>query len=171
MTSMTFTDTHALRGAFVANQLLRLVDLIAVQGDELLQEAGIVIPSRTVSCVLFVGDKGKVSAADIAKALKQPHQLATQRVDLLVKLGLLDRISDPEDRRRNILILTRKGKDQYRRLNVRLAEIEQAFLGLFSEIGCDLTDIAGQALTALSNTPLLQRIQLKGLENLDPLNQ
>jgi DNA-binding MarR family transcriptional regulator len=159
MQTRHFTDTHALKGAFVANRLGALVDLIALQGDSLLQDAGITIPSRAVSCVLLVGDQGQVSAADIAKALQQPHQLATQRVEALIKLGLLKRIDDPEDGRRKILTLTAKGKDQYARLNVRLAEAEQAFLGLFAEIDCDLPAIVERALQSLHSTPLLQRIQ------------
>lgn len=154
-----FTETHALKGAFVANRLSALVDLIALQGDLLLQDAGISVPSRAVSCVLLVGDEGQVSAADIAKALQQPHQLATQRVEALIKLGLLKRIDDPEDGRRKILTLTSKGRDQYARLKLRLAEAERAFLGLFAEIDCDLPAVVERALQALHSTPLLQRIQ------------
>lgn len=154
-----FTVTHPLKGAFVANRLGALVDLIALQGDLLLQDAGISIPSRAVSCVLLVGDEGQVSAADIAKALQQPHQLATQRVEALIKLGLLKRIDDPEDGRRKILTLSSKGKDQYARLKLRLAEAERAFLGLFAEIDCDLPAVVERALQALHRTPLLQRIQ------------
>ena len=159
MQTRHFTDTHALKGAFLANRLSALVDLIALQGDSLLQDAGISIPSRAVSCVLLVGDQGQVSAADIAKALEQPHQLATQRVDALIKLGVLKRIEDREDGRRKILVLTARGKDQYARLNVRLAEAQQAFLGLFAEIDCDLPAVLERTLQALRSTPLLQRIQ------------
>jgi DNA-binding MarR family transcriptional regulator len=159
MQTRHFTETHALNGAFVANRLSALVDLIALQGDSLLEDAGISIPSRAVSCVLLVGDQGQVSAADIAKALQQPHQLATQRVEALIKLGLLKRIDDPEDGRRKILALTAKGKDQYVRLNVRLAEVEQAFLGLFAEIDCDLLAVVERAIESLRDTPLLKRIR------------
>jgi DNA-binding MarR family transcriptional regulator len=156
-----FTETHAFKGAFVANQLSALVDLIALQGDSLLEDAGITIPSRAVSCVLLVGDQGQVSAADVAKALQQPHQLATQRVEALIKLGLLKRIDDPKDGRRKILTLSAKGRDQYARLNARLAEVEQAFLGLFAEVGCDLPAVVERTLQALRSTPLLKRIHGK----------
>jgi hypothetical protein len=53
MTAMNFREKHALKGAFVSNKLLRLVDLIADQGDDLLREAEITIPSRAVGCTLF----------------------------------------------------------------------------------------------------------------------
>ena len=154
-----FTETHALKGAFVANRLSALVDLIAQQGDLLLQDAELSIPSRAVSCVLLVGDQGQLSAADIAKALQQPHQLATQRVEALLELGLLKRIDDPQDGRRKILTLSARGRDQYARLKVRLAEAEQAFLDLFAEIDCELPAVVERAISALLSRPLLQRIQ------------
>ena len=160
MAKLNFRDTHTLKGAFLSNTLLRLVDLIALQGDDLLHDAGIVIPSRAVACTLFIGDKGRVSLADAAKALDEPHQLTTQRIEALMKLGLLKSMSDPEDGRRKLIKLTRKGKDQYQRLKIRLAEIEQAFLGLYAEIGCDLPIILEQAIEALHHTPMLERIRM-----------
>jgi len=158
MSDHNFLDAHNLNGAFLSTKLLGLVDVIAEQGNELLQQTGIIIPSRTVSCVLLVGDKGGVSAADIAKALHQPHQLATQRIEALIHLGLLERSSDPNDGRRKILVLTKNGKNQYKRLNLRLKEVEHAFLGLFKEIDCDLADAAEKALCALTTKSMLDRI-------------
>lgn len=159
MTVQNFRDQHVLKGAFLSNTLLRVVDLIALQGDDLLHDAGIIIPSRTVSYVLFIGDQGHASAADIAKRLDEPHQLTAQRIEVLIGLGLLERTSDPDDRRRKILALTRRGKNQYRRLTTRLAEIEQAFLGLYAEIECDLPAVLELALEALHRAPMLERIQ------------
>lgn len=159
MYAPTFTDTHALSGAFLAKQLTRLADVISVQGDELLREAGIIIPARAVSCILLVGDEEHVSVADIAKALDRPHQLATQHIEASIDLGLLKRLNDPNDGRRKIVVLTAKGKVQYRRLRLRLREIEQAFLGLFAEIDCDLSAIAEKARLALGEKSLLKRIE------------
>ena len=77
-----------------------------------------------------------------------------------MKLGLLKSVNDPEDRRRKLIVLTRKGKGQYRRLKVRLAEIEQAFLGLYTDIECDLPIILEKAIEALHHTPMLERIRM-----------
>ena len=90
MVAKNFRDEHALKGAFVSNQLVRLVDLIALQGDDLLREAEITIPSRAVGCTLYIGDNEEVSLADIAKAMDDSHQLTAQRVEGLIKLGLQD---------------------------------------------------------------------------------
>lgn len=159
MAQRNFRDRHTLKGAFLSNLLLRLVDLIALQGDDLLRDAGIIFPSRAVSSVLFIGDRGQVSAADIAKALDEPHQLTAQRIEVLIELNLLKRINDPHDRRRKVLMLSRKGKDQHQRLVCRLAEIEQAFLGLYTEIDCDLPTVLERADQALQRVPILERIQ------------
>lgn len=168
MTAMNFRDEHALKGAFVSNKLLRLVDLIADQGDDLLREAGITIPSRAVGCTLFIGDKGQVSLTDVAKALDEPHQLSAQRVESLIQLGLLERRDDPKDRRRKVLRLTKNGKVQYQRLRVRLAEIEQAFTDLYAEIDHDLSAILDRAIDALYRTPLLERIRKQATQTALP---
>ena len=159
MVAKNFRDEHALKGAFVSNQLVRLVDLIALQGDDLLREAEITIPSRAVGCTLYIGDNEEVSLADIAKAMDDSHQLTAQRVEGLIKLGLLERRNDPNDGRRKVLSLTKVGKVQYQRLLVRLGEIEKAFAGLYAEIGHDLPTILEDAMEALDRTPLLERIR------------
>jgi DNA-binding MarR family transcriptional regulator len=158
MTAKNFRDEHALKGAFLSNLLLRLVDLIANQGDDLLRKAEITIPARAVACVLFIGDKGETSLADIAKGLDESHQLAAHRVEGLIELDLIERSDDPRDRRRKILSLTPKGRTQYKRLCARLAEIEAALSGLYEEIGIHIPTIIEQAVESLHRTPLLDRI-------------
>lgn len=159
MTATNYRDEHALKGAFLSNKLLRLVELIADQGDDVLREAEITVPARAVACALFIGENDHVSLADIAKALGEPHQLSAQRVEGLIQLGLLERGDDPKDRRRKVLRLTENGTTQYQRLRVRLTEIERAFTGLYAEIGHDLPSILDLAIDALHRTPLLERIR------------
>jgi DNA-binding MarR family transcriptional regulator len=155
---MSFIDTHPLRGAFVANQLERLVELIVAQGEDLLQEAGVQVPPRAASIVLLIGEHGEIAVADIAKTLARPHQLVTQRVELLIELGVVKRLSDPADGRRKIVVLTAKGVEQHRRLKARLAQAKAAFATLFAEIGCDLPAVALRAMEALKRRPLLARV-------------
>jgi len=158
MATNTYTDTHPLRGAFVANLLGRLVDMIVAQGEDLLQDAGLDFPSRAASSVLLIGERGNISAADIASALAQPHQLVTQRIELLVDLKIVKRVNDPKDGRRKILTLTNKGTQQFLRLQTRLANAERAFQGLFEEIDCDLPAVAARAMGALGKRSILDRV-------------
>lgn len=156
---MAYLDTHPLRGAFVSNKFIRLSDLIAEQGEDMLRAADIDVPSRAVSIMLLIGEHGEISAADIAKLLQQPHQLVTQRADLLIELALIKRRSDPRDGRRKILVLTAKGVDQFNRLTERMDRVAAVFAALFEEIECDLAAMAMRAIEALRRSPILERIE------------
>lgn len=162
---MRFLDSHPLRGAFVANTLERLVSLIVEQGDALLRDAGMDFPSRAASTVLLLGERTRISAADLAKALGQPHQLVTQRVDLLIERGVVSRAGDPGDARRRILVLTSKGKRQFKALKARLSLAEAAFAALSAEIGCDLSDATRSAIAALERSTVLDRV--RALQEMD----
>lgn len=154
----SYTDTHPLRGAFVANLLGRLVDTIVAQGEDLLQDAGLDFPSRAASSILLIGERGNITAADIASALDQPHQLVTQRIELLIDLKIVKRINDPKDGRRKILVLTDKGTKQFMRLQARLANADRAFEILFKEIECDLPAVVARAMDALGKRSILDRV-------------
>jgi len=154
---MTYLDTHPLHAAFFANKLDRLAGLIAAQGEELLRHAGLDVPSRAVSLMLLVGEHSEISATDIAYLLEQPHQLVTQRAELLIELELIERKNDPGDGRRKILVLTAKGKKQFAKLQICLSEAASVFTALFEEIECDLADLAMRAMKALNNTSVLDR--------------
>lgn len=158
MSKQTFVDKHALHDAFLGNLLDRLVDVIVQQGDDLLKDANLSFPSRTVSTILLIGERQQISAADIAKELSQPHQLVTQRVDLLLKLGIIDRLTDPHDKRRKALVLTPKGISELTILKIRLQGADLAFKQLYKEIGCDLSGAAHQAMKALTKTTLSARV-------------
>lgn len=159
MPKVNYFDAHVLGGAFIANQLDRLADLISEQGELLLQDAGLEFPARTVSCVLLIGERGEISTADIASVLKQPHQLVTQRVEFLITSGIVERFVDPHDGRRKILRLTPSGADQFKRLQECLEKAARAYAGLFEEIECDLPAITRRATEALEHSSVLDRVR------------
>jgi DNA-binding MarR family transcriptional regulator len=153
-------ETHSRRAAFLANTLEALATQIVAQGEVMLQSAGIDFPARACSTVLLLGERGEMSAADLAKSLGQPHQLVTQRIELLIELGIVARVEDPYDARRKVLRLTRKGRSQFDRLDRVLDETQAAFHELFREIGCDLSAKAEQAMAALNRSALPARTRL-----------
>ena len=157
---MTYLEKHPLRGAFVSNKLVHLTDLIAKQGEDMLRDANLDVPSRAVSIMLLIGERGEISAADIANLLQQPHQLVTQRVDLLIDLALIKRRGDPRDGRRKILVLTAKGVDQFNQLTARMVQVADVFAALFEEIECDLAAVTMRAVEALDRSSILERINL-----------
>jgi DNA-binding MarR family transcriptional regulator len=155
---MNFIDEHPRRRAFLANTLERLASVIVAQGDELLRHSGIDFPSRAVSTVMMLGERPGLSAADIAKVLDQPHQLVTQRIELLVEAGIIARIEDEADARRKRLALTARGKRQYEALRRLIERMDRVFSDLFRELECDLSVAAGRALASLRQSPLLERL-------------
>lgn len=161
MTQASFVDTHDRRDAFVANMLDRLAGRIVEQGDELLRDAGVVIPSRSASTLLLLGEARNLSVADVARLLDQPHQLVTQRTDLLIALGAVTRVDDSRDARRRVLRLTAKGRRELGKLNAVLVEAQEAICALYREIGCDLFDAAERAMDALDRASLRQRIEAR----------
>ena len=161
MTTETFLSAHLLRGAFFAHQLDQLAELIAVQGEAFLRDAGIQIPSRAVSTALLIGERGNISAADIAEALDQPHQLATQRIELLISAGIVSRLPDPDDGRRKSLQLTDTGVNQFEKLKQSLKNIDHLFQALFEEVDCDLPNAISRATEALNQSSLLMRLKTR----------
>jgi DNA-binding MarR family transcriptional regulator len=157
MTRSDFLDTHALKSAFLGNMLDRLVELIAQQGDDLMAAANISFPSRAVSTMLLISEQQNLTAADIASVLKQPHQLVTQRIELLLKLGVVVREPDPKDGRRKILVLSTKGTEETARMRRCLADVSGVLKNLQSEIQVDLEVGALKAVNALSERSILER--------------
>ncbi len=152
-----YVDDHPLSGAFVANQLIRLADMISDQGEALLMDARLSFPARAVSTVLLIGDRGAMTAADIAGTLEQPHQLVTQRVELLLNAGVIEKLTDQNDARRKILKLSPEGEAQFARLQMMLEKADKVFSVLFAEISCDLPEVIIRFSNALNNSPLLER--------------
>lgn len=159
MTIVGYLGDHRLQGAFIASRLQGLADLISDQGEALLDDAGLALPSRAVSTVLLIGERGEVSTAEIAKTLQQPHQLVAQRVELLIASGTVKRLADPDDGRRKILQLTPSGADQFVLLQDCLARTARAFGELFEEVGCDLPAITQRVADVLEEKPVRDRVR------------
>lgn len=155
----TFIDTHQYSESFLGFRLSRLVDLIVTQGDELFAAHGLSFPTRAASTVLLISDSESLSTADIARQLQQPHQVATQRVEMLLDIGLIKRTADPKDGRRKKLALTKRGKAESVVLRECLAQAKSVFDGLYDEIGTDLSAASQRALDALSAKTLLDRFE------------
>ena len=95
-----------LSQAYLAHFCRRLADLIIEQGSETLKDMGLKTPTTAVSSLLYLADNNEVSVADLAEALGVSHQMATQRVQGLEKLGLVSRIPSANDKRAKQVVLT-----------------------------------------------------------------
>ncbi len=155
---MSFLSSHALSAAFLGYRSGRLLEILSDQGDRYLKNAGLSFPARANLTILLIDEGENISIADITNELKQPHQLVAQRVSLLIDRGLVSKLSDPQDGRRNILKLTKKGRKEVAILRERLEDAICAFDDLFAEIGVDLNLALEKAVAAFSAVPLEDRV-------------
>ena len=70
---------------------------IEEQTRPLFGEAGIIVPVRSCSLLTALRTAGEASAADLARALGQSHQLVVQKCPALLRLGLITQHADPSD--------------------------------------------------------------------------
>lgn len=155
-----FADLDA---AFLARDLHRLRQEITAQSDLVMIAAGIDIPSSCTSLTLSLLE-GSQSASDLADMLGYSHQLTTQRINMLLKLELVTREASKSDARKKVIVLTDEGRRQAGRLRALLPKIDQAFRGLFDEIGFPLGRACRDALQSLGKSPVLNRIDIAQLQ-------
>jgi DNA-binding MarR family transcriptional regulator len=64
-----------------------------------------------ISILMRLVHRGNTSVSEVGEQLGVTNAAASQAVDRLVQLGLIERTEDPEDRRAKQLALTLKGRD------------------------------------------------------------
>lgn len=154
MSIMQFLDTQA---AF-ALRVKHLQDLLNSQMEMAMRDAGLAIPSKVTGIVQLLYSEGEQSIAQIASRLGYSHQLATQRIQWLLKHNMAETGIDPSDRRKQNLKLTRLGRSEGNRLQQFLPSLSDAYSSLFRELGLDLDAAIIAACSALELNSIGERI-------------
>lgn len=140
----------------------RLSEALSMRIEEqtrpLFDAAGITVPVRSCSLLTALETAGEASAAELARALGQSHQLVIQKCPALLRLGLITQHADPADARRKIFRLTEAGYDQQRRIDAYSARISDVYRSLFEEVG-DVHRAILKTLDALADKPLSERFK------------
>lgn len=129
---------------------------IEEQTRPLFDGAGITVPVRSCSLLTALNNAGEATAADLARALGQSHQLVMQKCPALLRLGFITQHADPADARRKIFRLTDAGRDQLARIDAYSVRISEVYRALFEEVG-DVHGAILKALNALADKPLAER--------------
>lgn len=129
---------------------------IEEQTRELFDASGIVVPVRSCSLLVALAQADEASAAQLARALGHSHQLVTQKIPALLRLGLIVPHPDPADARRKLFRLTDRGRAQLARVDAYSVRISEIYRALFDEVG-DTHRIIVDTLAALEKRPLSQR--------------
>jgi DNA-binding MarR family transcriptional regulator len=150
-------DSSDLNDVSFLGRLSEMLSMrIEEQTRELFDASGIVVPVRSCSLLVVLEQAGEASAAQLARALGHSHQLVTQKIPALLRLGLITQHPDPADARRKLFRLTDKGRAQLASVNAYSDRIAEIYRTLFEEVG-DTHKIILDTLTALEERPLSQR--------------
>ena len=147
-----------MRPAFVAHLAERLTDALCMSTQSLAEAAGLKAPIRTHSVLLFLLERGPASLTEIARSDGQSHQLLASRLKPLERLGLIERLADPNDARRHPYKLTQAGRAEALIVQTAIGEHACAMNEMFAETGVDLVAALDGALEALRIKPLHDRI-------------
>lgn len=135
-----------------------LYHLFLDQVSDLYEDFGLDIPVVCSSTLQLIYEKDQIAPADIARALNDPHQVVAQRLASLSKRQMIQKKGDPEDRRRTVISLTERGKNQARLLEHLMAVSQPVYSELGDEIGADVPAILKQVQSALQTTDLRSRM-------------
>ncbi len=143
--------------SFIGKQADDLGNLISVQIKPILEMMGIIVPVKSCSIIHYLNQSDNYSLADLAKKLNQSHQLVNQKLPGLVKQGLVKKSSDPDDKRRNVFILSEDGRQQAELL--LKSSLLHVYEDLSDEIGANLYQVLNEAIEGLKQKDLLTRFK------------
>ncbi len=151
------SSDHNISQTFIGKQADDLGQLISVQIKPIYQALGIIVPVKSCSIIHQLQVAEQASVTELAKELKQSHQLVKQKLPRLIKLGLIESRHDTGDKRRIYYRLTSLGEDQAERLNQH--SMAQVYASLSAEINADLYQVLTAAINGLKQKDLLSRFQ------------
>lgn len=149
---LAFADKH-----FTARLTEELSELIAAQSEDLFRAFGIDIPVKSCSLMLAIRACEPASARTLSDALVRSHQLVSQKLPKLLRLGLIAIEDDPADGRQKLYRLTAEGRAQLARFQDLRRSLENAYDGLERDAG-PLSQVLRAAIGALRAQPLADRV-------------
>ena len=153
----TIFDTKFLDSYFLL-ALTKVQQEFQSQAEEVFAAYQLDMPVVCDATLQFIAKNAPVSISDISAGLNDTHQITAQRVEKLVKLGVVLRTRDPEDQRRFNLTLTEFGSDQAARLERAMELASMAYQQIYEEIGVNIQDVMTSTLEALRRAPVLDRM-------------
>ncbi len=141
--------------SFIGKQADDLGQLLYVQVKPIYELLGIIVPVKSCSIIHYLRNSKGASLVDLAKKLKQSHQLVKQKLPRLQKLGLIEIEQDSLDKRRKVYHLSTLGKEQAELLKKH--SLQSIYQDLSDEIAADLNTILSAAINSLQKKDLISR--------------
>jgi len=151
--------------AFLAHLLRRLADELVQGAADWYPSVGVTAPPRTISTLLALDEHGPLGVTELARLLQQSHPLVIVWIKELTRLSLVKSKDDPTDRRRTLVSLTAKGRNELVRVRKALVTMERASTELLQLAGNDSLQMLWALERNCRELPFLQRLQQKALHN------
>ncbi|MNM84439.1 MarR family protein [compost metagenome] len=151
--------------AFLAHLLRRLADELVQGAADWYPSVGVTAPPRTISTLLALDEHGPLGVTELARLLRQSHPLVIVWIKELTRLSLVKSKDDPTDRRRTLVSLTAKGRNELVRVRKALVTMERASTELLQLAGTDSLQMLWALERNCRELPFLQRLQQKALHN------
>ena len=147
--------------AFLAHLLRRLADELVEGAADWYPTVGVTAPPRTISTLLALDQHGSLGVTELAALLRQSHPLVITWIKELTRLSLVKSSGDPADRRRTLVSLTKKGRNELVRIRQALVVMEQASSELLNVAGADALAMLWAMERSCQELSFLQRLQRK----------
>ena len=109
------------------------------------------------------GQNGSIYVSDLAAAVKQPLPAVSRALRQLEQDGLIERITDPHDRRKTLVRPTEKGLDASRQVETAISRyFERVICRIPEEQREQLFSLTGVLLEAVEAENAVQQAKLKG---------
>jgi DNA-binding MarR family transcriptional regulator len=104
------------------------------------------ISGREVAVLVAIDDRASQSQQEVARRMAVDRTTMVALIDDLEDKGLVQRQQDPDDRRKNVVVLTDAGRITLRQANAATGEAERRLLGSLSD---DESAVLKKALQAI----------------------
>ncbi|GAA0356251.1 MarR family transcriptional regulator [Actinoallomurus spadix] len=135
MSSIEDTDTDVGPGPHLTSRLAfllkRSMQRLSALTTEALEPFG--LDDRRLGVLLLLADSEPLSQQQAAERLGIDRSTMVIHLDALAEQGLVIRHPDPNDRRRNVVLLTERGRDTVEKAVVACEEAERALLAPVDE--------------------------------------
>jgi ribosomal protein S18 acetylase RimI-like enzyme/DNA-binding MarR family transcriptional regulator len=124
------TKLHDYGTLLLAARLRKVSETFYAGVDEVYRSQGVTLPARCFPILLLLRDHGRLGISELAVQLGQSHPAVSQMSRKLLGHGVVCEWPDPDDDRRRLLGLSRRGA----RLLARLEPVWQAIVGAVAEL-------------------------------------
>lgn len=155
----SFIQSDPYHQAYLGKAIDELYKTVMGQMAVVYKARGLLFPVSSSSTLHYLRNNDGASLAEIARALNATHQLSTQKIKILQKLGLVSKHPDPNDLRRYEWRLTEKGRAQTEILDKCMQDVTLIFDQYYEQLGFNLRDVVSKAQEALLACPMERRFQ------------